>query len=73
MASAVTVRSMLAMILENNLQMDDMIEFRLSNETLEARWIFYDIDFVRIENQKIIGEEFKRLVMFFDLNDITED
>ena len=67
--SAVTVRSMLAMILENNLQMDDEIHFSLSEETKDnfnEKW--WEIDFVSTEVHSIVGEKSKQLVMMFDLN-----
>lgn len=71
--SATTVRSILNMILENGLQMDDEIHFRLTSETDEVLGTYFDIDFVHIENHMIVDNPTKQLVMFFDLNDVTDD
>ncbi len=70
--TATTVRTILAMILENNLQMDDVIEFSLSSETEEIDHIDLpaaaDIDFASITTHKIAGDDTKYLTMIFDLN-----
>ena len=41
--TAITVRTMLAVILENNLQMDDEIHFQLSPEAYEIGGIKYEL------------------------------
>ncbi len=71
--SAITVRTMLAVILENNLKMDDEIGFCLSDETFQHESSFFDIDHVRMESVTIIGRPEKRLNFVFDLNDMTEE
>lgn len=70
--SAITVRTMLSMILENNLQMDDVIRFGLSEETNEVLGTFYDIDCVRTETYTIKGTPEKTLLLSFDLNDVAD-
>jgi hypothetical protein len=70
---ATTVRSILAMILENNMQMDDVIDFTLSPETEEHLGTVRDIQFVSIETYNVEGRPYKTLNMVFDLNDVTEE
>jgi len=70
--SATTVRSILAMILENNLQMDDEIHFDLTECTKEINNEDWEINFVATEIIQQInilsGNKGKRyLKMMFDL------
>lgn len=70
--SATTVRSMLAFILENGLQMDDEIHFSLSEDSREVLGTFYDIDFVSTETFTIKDCPGKTGLFVFDLIDVTE-
>lgn len=69
--SAITVRSMLALILENNLQMDDEINFELSPETCEINERPEEINFVSNYVSIIDGETCKTLNLVFDLDEMV--
>jgi hypothetical protein len=71
--SATTVRTILTVILENNLQMDDVISFNLSQETMEVLGTYYDINHVATDLHTIKGRKEKTLNLIFDLQDITDD
>lgn len=68
-----TVRAMLAVILENELKMDDHIGFKLSSETEEVAGTCYDINHVATDLYTIEGSKTKTLELVFDLDDITDD
>lgn len=84
--SAVTVRSLLALILENGLKMDDEIHFELSPETFdsytcpeETNRAELEINFVATETVSYgncdVSPECcsKKLVMVFDLDEVNYD
>lgn len=69
--SGLTVRTMLAVILENGLQMDDVISFKLSPETFEHLGTIFEINHVRSNLTDSPGH--KELEFVFDLDDVTDD
>ena len=68
--SAITVRGMLSLILENNLQMDDEINFELSAETCEINERPEEINFVSNYISTIDGKKCKTLNLVFDLDEM---
>jgi predicted DNA-binding protein (MmcQ/YjbR family) len=70
--SAITVRTMLAMILENNLQMDDEIHFDLSDKTdvwkINNKIYHMQVDLAYTETVTIKDNPIKQFVMLFDLS-----
>ena len=71
--SRITVKTMLAVILENNMQMDDEICFGLTPETHEVLGTYYDIELASTEVWRIQDDKLKTLAFMFDLNDVTEE
>lgn len=67
-----TVKSMLKMIIDNDLQMDSVISFCLSEETNEIGSSHYEVDVAAIELSTIKGHEQKTLTVIFDLNDVSQ-
>ena len=64
--SRTTVRTILAVILENNMQMDDEICFGLTLET-------HELELASTEVWRIQDDKLKTLAFMFDLNDVTEE
>jgi len=66
-----TVKSLLELIFENNLQMEDAISFALSNETHEVGQDCYEISHVETAIIKVKGRHEKTLGFVFDLNEVA--
>lgn len=71
--AATTVRTMLALILERELKMDDEICFAITECTEEVRTsenktTIADLDLVQTTINKFYGKDTKQLVMHFDLS-----
>lgn len=69
----ITVRTILSVILERELKMDDEIEFRLSEDTEivqdDLAYKCLDIYLKELEIQQVENEEAKTLVFRFDLQE----
>jgi hypothetical protein len=68
-----TVRSILAMILENHMQMDDEIQFRLSCGTYKINKGDLEITWVQTDLNRTEDRKHKRLEFVFDLDEVIED